>query len=95
MPDNLIVSPVLKYFVAFWTPIAQGKPYSLATTAPIIWKINMYRYLYTMLFYEISTDNDLPWEISPPSSVTTPESMGKYGDQAMSVLWVIRISPVM
>ena len=59
--------PVWKALVAPAAPTTQGRPYSLATTAP--------------------------WEMRPPSSVTTPPRRGKYGLQPMSVLIVIRISP--
>lgn len=35
----------------------------------------------------------LPCDKSPPNSVTTPASRGKYGDQPMSVARATRISP--
>ena len=57
----------MKVCVAPATPTRQGRPYSLATTAPC--------------------------EMRPPSSVTTPDNIGKYGDHPISVLWVIRMSP--
>ncbi len=61
-----IMSPVLNSFEAPSTPTRQGRPYSLAITAP--------------------------WDISPPISVASPESSGKYGLQPMSVrfLWFLR-----
>lgn len=65
--SRLTISPELKVSVAPVTPTRQGRPYSLATTAPC--------------------------EMRPPSSVTTPASTGKCGDQPMSVLMVTRISP--
>lgn len=60
--------PVLNSWVAFFAAIIQGRPYSLATTAP--------------------------WLISPPNSVTTPLNKVKYGDQAISVACVIKMSPL-
>lgn len=35
----------------------------------------------------------LPWDIRPPNSVTIPDIIGKYGDQPISVLYVIKTSP--
>jgi len=36
----------------------------------------------------------IPWDITPPISVTKPEIIGKYGDQAMSTDFTIKMSPV-
>jgi len=37
--------------------------------------------------------NCTPWDITPPISVTKPEIIGKYGDQAMSTDFTIKMSP--
>lgn len=67
------MSPVLNILVTFFTPTIQGKPYSLATTAP---EVNSDRSLCDY-FHEQNIEKNLPCDTSPPSSVTTPESIGK------------------
>lgn len=65
----------------------QGRPYSLATTAP------------EKNFFSKATQNNdrcfsiKPCDINPPNSVTTPPRRGKYGDHPISVEFVINISP--
>lgn len=107
VPDNLTVSPVLNTSVAKAAPTMHGKPYSRAITAPKSETdsyINCHKILSGDIEYRIivlcftplpcnASYINLPCDISPPSSVTTPVKSGKYGDQPMSVACVINTSP--
>lgn len=99
---SFTILPVFKCFFTFCTPTRQGKPYSLAMTAPAkigynnFARINVlinWAWIFFFFFDNKSFSSCVPWDITPPISVTRPEIIGKYGDQAMSTDFTIRTSP--